>query len=507
MIADIVDPFVGKTLCRKIDYQLKKIEMGNGVARELYNNSGDSLIDMYRNMTLVASLNDRVKSPYIEFTLNSPIGEDLPDEKFLEVTKEYLERMGYGDSCYTVIKNNDKDHRHVHVLATTIDLNGLWISDGYSKERSGKIMRELEFKYGLEAMEKGKSSRNKSLGESQYRQYFFDTALHKALRSHNVNERVKYLLEQSETYKTLNPDMYKAYTNSEWKIILGDDSYEKMLEVLSNNKLFNPLLKEELLFVMDRLYQDCGNVKDFRSRIENEGYYMRLISDKGKSHYVYGVPDRGFYIKDTALPDRYRFGKLLFAGKEMTEDEQKHYLYNKIFVVLNNSSGYEDFKDQLAENSIKLIEHVNEKGIYGLSFAMENVETPKLFRSSDISRRLTYKNILDYYLKGQNQRKDEESKQEPGEKPNQNKNKGKEPNQEQIYGEESKQKAQRNVMAIDPIISCYVNNREVWERDLNYMYPPTIISLTGIPLTKEKEEEDDDTRNKKKKKKNKGLSL
>ena len=59
---------------------------------------------MYRNMSLVAGLNDRVKSPYIEFILSSPIGEDLPDEKFSEIAKEYLERMGYGDSCYTIIK-------------------------------------------------------------------------------------------------------------------------------------------------------------------------------------------------------------------------------------------------------------------------------------------------------------------------------------------------------------------------------------------------------------------
>lgn len=47
MIAEIQDPFVGEALNRKIDYQLKKIE--SGVARELYNSSGDSLINMYRN--------------------------------------------------------------------------------------------------------------------------------------------------------------------------------------------------------------------------------------------------------------------------------------------------------------------------------------------------------------------------------------------------------------------------------------------------------------------------
>lgn len=126
---------------------------------------------------------------------------------------------------------------------------------------------------------------------------------------------------------------------------------------------------------------------------------MRLVSDKGKSHYVYGIPDRGFYLKDTALPESYRFGKLLFAGKQMTADEQKHYLYNQIFAVLNGSSSYEDFKDRLAEHNINLIEHVNGKGIYGISFALTNVDTPEIFKSSDVSRRLTYQNIQDFSKK------------------------------------------------------------------------------------------------------------
>lgn len=62
---------------------------------------------------------------------------------------------------------------------------------------------------------------------------------------------------------------------------------------------------------MDRLRQECDNVKEFRDRLEKEGYYMRLVSDKGKSHYVYGIPDRGFYLKDTALPESYPFSVLL----------------------------------------------------------------------------------------------------------------------------------------------------------------------------------------------------
>lgn len=478
MIAEILDPFVRENLNRKIDYQINKIE--SGFAKELYNSVGDTIYNMYRNMTLVSGLNDRVKLPYIEFVLSSPVGENLPNDKFMEVAKEYMERMGYGDSCYTVIKNDDKDHLHIHILATTIDINGLWISDSYSKGRSGKIMRELELKHGLEVMEKGKSSCNKTLGESQYRKYFFDTALHKALRSHNANERVNKILLQSDTYLMLNPDLSKPYTNTEWKVMLGDDIYEKILEVLSDSKFFNSLYKDELLAIMDRLYLTSNNVNEFRDKLEKEDYYMRLVSEKGKSHYVYGIPERGFYIKDKALPERYRFGKIAFEGHQMSPDEQKHYLYNKIFAVLNNSSNYDDLKKMLLEHNVTMIEHINKTGIYGLSFTMTNVVTPENFKGSDISRRLTYSNIQSYF------RKEE---------------------QPEVITSEGTNTSQRT--QIEPIIICYLNNKQEWDRELSYMSPASIL-FSAIPLdvdTGKKKRNDDDQPKKKKRKRNKGISI
>lgn len=60
-------------------------------------------------MLLVSALNDRIKSPFIEFVLSSPVGEDLSNDKFVEVAKEYLCAMGYADSCYTIIKHDDKE--------------------------------------------------------------------------------------------------------------------------------------------------------------------------------------------------------------------------------------------------------------------------------------------------------------------------------------------------------------------------------------------------------------
>lgn len=467
MIAQILSPFVIGTLNHKIEYQLSKIE--DGVARELYNSSGDSLADMYRNMALVTSLNDRVKSPYIEFVLSSPIGERLSDEKFLEVSKEYMENMGYGNSYYTVIKNDDKDTLHVHILATTIDLDGFRISDSYSKLRSGKIMRELEIKYGLEIMEKGKYSCDKTLGEAQYRQYYFDTALHKALRSYATKTRLQTLLEQSKIYNEISSGK-KSYTNTEWGVILGEDLYNNVFQELYKGKYFKSLFKDELLSVLDRLSSKCKNVNEFRNKIKEEGYYMRLVSDKGRSHYVYGLPDQSFYLKDSSLPMHYRYGNITFVGEQMAADEQKHYLYNKIFSVLHASLNYDDFKNNIEQEGIVLQEHKNERGVYGLSFSLDTVEIPEVFKSSEISRRLTYKNIQNYFIK---------------------------------------EATEEQRTAIKPIVLCYSNNRQEWEREMNYMYP-VMMGLLDDDGPRSHYKEDDELPNIKKKKKrsskSKGLS-
>lgn len=479
MIAELFEPFQEVELIRKIAYQIEKIE--KGVARELFNSTGDSIIDMRNNMLLVASLNDRVKLPFIEFVLSSPVGEELTDSQFIDVANEYMQEMGYSDSCYFVVKHDDKDNKHIHILATKVDFNGIRINDSMSKIHSGKVMRNLEKKYNLEVMEKGKTSHNKTLGESQYRQYFFDTALHKALRSHNANERVNNMLLQSDTYLMLNPDLSKPYTNTEWKVMLGDDVYEKMLEVLSDSKFFNPLYKDELLAAMDRLYLTSNNVAEFREKLKKESYYMRLVTEKGNSHYIYGIPERGFYIKDKALPERYRFGKLAFEGQQMASDEQKHYLYNKIFAVLNNSLNYDDFKQLLFEHNVTMIEHINKTGIYGLSFVMMNVSIPQKFKGSDISRRLTYDNILNYF------RREE---------------------QLEVITREGTNTSQRT--RIEPILICYLNNKQEWDSELSYMYP-TSPFFSSIPIDidtgKKKNSDDEHLRKKKKRKRNKGLSI
>lgn len=396
MIAEIQPSFSSHlSMSRKIEYQLSKIKEGNG--KVLYTSTGDELIAMPAYMKLISQLNDRVKLPYAEFILSLYPGESLSDEQWLSLTGEYIEGMGYGKSCYAVVLNTDKAHSHVHVLLTTIDEEGKSIPSGNNYSRSEKISRELEQKYGLMPLEK-ENSRKTSLGESQYRSYYFDAALKKAMRSYNYNGKVSAILELSDIYRSLDKPLQDLkLANEEWRVLLGDENYGNIFALLEKGGFFKPLFKDELLQQLDRIYSFSESSSDFRRNLEQEGLYMRLVTKKDKSYYVYGIKDSGFYVKDISLPQKYRFGNIHFDGRGMSADEQKHYLYDQVFKALNDSSGYEDFKKRLAEESICVTEHVNNKGAYGISFYMGDVEAPHVFKGADLSRKLTYQNIQKHF--------------------------------------------------------------------------------------------------------------
>jgi hypothetical protein len=65
------------------------------------------------------------------------------------MAKEYLKKMGYDNTQYIIVRHNDIDHPHIHIVINRIDNDGKRISDKKEKWRSTKICMELTKKYGL----------------------------------------------------------------------------------------------------------------------------------------------------------------------------------------------------------------------------------------------------------------------------------------------------------------------------------------------------------------------
>lgn len=86
---------------------------------------------------------------YAHISLNLPRGEHLSDREFFELSKNYMEHMGYGEQPYVVIRHHDTKHEHVHIVSSTIREDCLQINLCNDIRRSIATQKYLEKEFGL----------------------------------------------------------------------------------------------------------------------------------------------------------------------------------------------------------------------------------------------------------------------------------------------------------------------------------------------------------------------
>jgi len=86
---------------------------------------------------------------YAHISLNLPRGEHLNDREFFELSKNYMEHMGYGEQPYVVIRHHDTKHEHVHIVSSTIKEDCLQINLSNDIRRSIATQKHLEKEFGL----------------------------------------------------------------------------------------------------------------------------------------------------------------------------------------------------------------------------------------------------------------------------------------------------------------------------------------------------------------------
>ncbi len=86
---------------------------------------------------------------YVHMTINLPRGERFGDRDFFEMSKEYMQHMGYGEQPYVVVRHHDTKHEHVHIVSTTIKEDGSQVNLSNDFRRNMATQRHLENEYGL----------------------------------------------------------------------------------------------------------------------------------------------------------------------------------------------------------------------------------------------------------------------------------------------------------------------------------------------------------------------
>jgi hypothetical protein len=112
-------------------------------------------------------LNPKVKRPVYHVSLSLPHGEYLGDGTWCAIVEDYLEGMGFNQNLYAVFRHRDREHEHIHAVASRIRLDGSCVHDGWDYRKSESLIRKLEQIYNLTSVEPSweRDSRSPTTGE------------------------------------------------------------------------------------------------------------------------------------------------------------------------------------------------------------------------------------------------------------------------------------------------------------------------------------------------------
>lgn len=142
----IINQFKGRAFSRSLAYVVHKPGARFLGCNVFY---GD-LEDINKQLHTVAHRSAKVQRPMMHFAISLAPGEWLKDHQWRSLGKDYLERMGYDNNQYILVKHTDTpNHEHVHLIVNRVRWSGTAVNDSWDYYRSQRVVRELEAQYQL----------------------------------------------------------------------------------------------------------------------------------------------------------------------------------------------------------------------------------------------------------------------------------------------------------------------------------------------------------------------
>lgn len=159
---------LGSSLYGALAYNGEKINKEEGkllTTHKIYND-GTGTVDIRRAMEDFGQFlptNVRTEKPVLHISLNPHPDDRLTDTDLIDIAREYLDRLGYGNQPYMVYKHEDIDRHHLHIVTVNVDETGRRLNQDFLFRRSDRIRKELEEKYGLHKAERKRNRQESPL--------------------------------------------------------------------------------------------------------------------------------------------------------------------------------------------------------------------------------------------------------------------------------------------------------------------------------------------------------
>lgn len=160
------DQVKGKGFRGALLYNLEKV--GKGQAVVLDSSFADMNVrQVMREIAMVKGLRPNLQKYFYHTSLNFPPGEILTGEGKKKIALEYLAEMGFSGNQYAIFEHFDAGHPHVHLLVNRIGYDGSVVSDSRDYARSERVLRKLEKKYGLRAVESSRQAQERAVTKNE----------------------------------------------------------------------------------------------------------------------------------------------------------------------------------------------------------------------------------------------------------------------------------------------------------------------------------------------------
>ncbi|WP_431129835.1 relaxase/mobilization nuclease domain-containing protein [Flagellimonas flava] len=156
----------GKDFYGLLAYNEKKVENDQGCMLDT-NITHDTVVNMTREFNIVRQLRPRLGKAVYHVSLSLPIGDNLGDREFTALAFDYLKGMGFDNNQYIVYRHTDTQHEHIHIIANRVKYSGKVVSDSRDYQRSEKLVRKLETKYGLSTLERSELKKKAGITQNE----------------------------------------------------------------------------------------------------------------------------------------------------------------------------------------------------------------------------------------------------------------------------------------------------------------------------------------------------
>jgi len=131
-----------------------KYAMGKESASLITHNlfsASDSPRDLAREFRAIAKFRADCSKPVFHASLTLTKDEHLTDEKWMDVSYDFLKKMGFENTPFALVRHADTDFDHIHIIASRVDFDGELISDSHDFRNANRACSLIEKKHGLNA--------------------------------------------------------------------------------------------------------------------------------------------------------------------------------------------------------------------------------------------------------------------------------------------------------------------------------------------------------------------